>query len=147
MKFSLANRRGVLFGVAAAVIAFAASLVALTMLHWFLRPFVWAAVYEVPYSPPPGPYSPDSGEWLFVQAIAFLSAASAGFAGAKWAGASSRRLIWVLALALFLLAAFGVPHTSLVRQVVYMLGMPLGILCGALLFRRGEARISEAAAA
>jgi hypothetical protein len=40
--------------VAAAAAAYLLMLVALASVYWVLRPFVWAALYGEPYSPPPG---------------------------------------------------------------------------------------------
>jgi hypothetical protein len=106
------------------------------LVYWCLRPFVWAALYGVPYSPPNGPYPPSSGEWLFVKGAAFLSSAAAGFAAAKWGGAKS--WVWVVLAVLVLLANVlsGGPaaEVSKAREAVYFLAHPLGVVCGALLF-------------
>ena len=139
----MTNFRGVFVGIVAALVAFAGSFVALTVVYWFIRPFVWKALYGVAYSAPEF-YGPDSGEWLFVQATSFLSATLAGFACAKWAGTSARWPIGCLVVASILLVGVELPNTSYARQAIYFLVYPLGILCGALLFRRMRARASGA---
>ena len=142
MGFKVTNLRSAFVGLVAALVAFAGSFVALTTVYWFIRPFVWKALYGVAYSAPEF-YAPDSGEWLFVQATSFLSAMMAGFACAKWAGTSARWLIWCLVVASILLVGGELPNTSYARQAIYFLVYPLGILCGALLLRRIRARASD----
>ena len=141
----MSNLRSAFVGIVAALVAFAGSFVALTTVYWFIRPFAWKALYGVEYSAPEF-YAPDSGEWLFVQATSFLSAMLAGFACAKWAGTSARWLIWCLVVASMLLVGSELPNTSYARQATYFLVYPLGILCGAWIFRRMRARSSDAVA-
>ncbi len=122
--------------VGAGLIAYCASFVALTLLYWLLRPFVWAAIYGEPYSPPPGPYSPNSGEWLYVQGIGFLTSVCAGAAAARWSLPGS---LWALALFVLVPIAFvivgGVPtDTSNLRVAIYALEGPLGVIAGAALY-------------
>ena len=131
------QKRGVLAAMVAGAVFFVLSFLGLVVLYWLLRPFVWAAVYGVAYSPPRGPYNPNSGEWLFVQGIGFLSTAAAGFACAKWSKAQSPLVAIGVALALlFLVVFFGeLPAgVSYVRKAIFFLGQPIGIVCGALLF-------------
>lgn len=144
MKSTLLQRRGVLAAVMAAALAFLASYVALMLLYWCLRPFIWAALYGVPYSPPEGPYLASSGEWLFVKGAVFLSSVASGFAAAKWGGPGSR--VWaVLAILLLLLTILsGGPSVeiSYARQALFFLAHSLGVVAGALLFLRGAKSMS-----
>lgn len=119
--------------VLAGVVAHPLSIVVLGIVYWALRPFVWAAIYSEPYHPPPGPYSPNSGEWLFVQGISFCASFVAGVASAYWSPArSTTPIAFLVALSLVALLFGQFPfETSLVRNVFYALHMPMGILIGA----------------
>ena len=123
--------RAVLAGVA----ALSLSIVVLGIVYWAVRPFVWAAIYSEPYRPPPGPYSPNSGEWLFVQGISFCASFVAGVASAYWSPPRSRVpivLLVALNLGVFLFGQFPL-DTSLFRNALYALNMPAGIVIGAAL--------------
>ncbi len=61
-------------GLGFGLVAFVLAATVLTLLYWGIRPFVWAAIYGVPYISPVGPFPMFSGEWFFVQGIWFLSA-------------------------------------------------------------------------
>ena len=139
MKIRLLQRRGVLIARCASVVAFALSFVGLSMMYWLIRPLVWAAIYMVPYSSPKGPYDPNSGEWLFVQAIGFLCSVSAGLAAARWSRPNSPQ-VWIsFALALLILTFMGhLPVTSPLRVVIFILGGPVGVICGAALYLRDK---------
>lgn len=107
-----------------------------------LRPFVWAAVYSEPYRPPPGPYPPDSGEWLFVQGIGFCASLVSGAAAAHWSPQGSKLPIGILVGFSFiglLFTQFPL-ETSAIRNVIYAVGVPLGIVVGAVIRWRREAK-------
>jgi len=136
MFAALLQRRGFWWAFCVGVVAHLLSLFALLVLYWLLRPFVWAAVYGVPYSPPPGPYDPNSGEWLFVQAISVLSWIAAGLAAARW---SSRGFPWAVAslvvITTVLLIWADIPTSSSeIRITLYVAGTPLGLVCGAAIY-------------
>jgi hypothetical protein len=133
--------------VAAAAAAYLLMLVALASVYWVLRPFVWAALYGEPYSPPPGsgPYPLDSGQWLFTQAIGFCASIAAGVMGAYWSPPRSSRPIVVLVLLSFGGLLFGeFPlETSPLRMAMYALQMPLGLTLGAFLLRHLQVRTQK----
>jgi len=138
-------------GLVAGIAAYLLSIVILSALYWVIRPFVWAALYGVPYSPPAGPYDPNSGEWLFFQIFGFLSAMAGGAATIRWS--SQRRsyapLATLLAIAIPLillgLAMGKAPaHTSLWRFGFSLVELPLGLICGAALFYVFEIRGTDA---
>jgi hypothetical protein len=140
----LLEKRGALIAISAAVVSFVLAFLGLACLYWFLRPFVWAAVYGVAYSPPVGPYPPNSGEWLFVQGIGFFSSAGAGFAAARWSRPGSWRVWVALALAsLLLVLASDFPvGISTARTVLFVLQAPLGVVFGALLYLRSRRHVA-----
>jgi hypothetical protein len=137
---------GLGFGLAA--FAFAAFL--LSLMYWAIRPFVWAAVYGVPYAPPPpGPYSPLSGEWLFVQLIWFGSGV---VLGRVVYGLSGRHIRWVvLTLTILWLALVigGSPGQDISwwRVGLSYLKVPLGVVVGYLLWLRSLANTGARQAA
>ena len=127
--------------VLAGVVALLLSSVVLLIVYWALRPFVWAAIYSEPYLPPPGPFSPNSGEWLFVQGISFCAAFVAGVASAYWSPPKSRVSIVILvalSFGAFLFGQFPL-DTSLFRNALYALNIPAGIVIGAALLWHGQA--------
>lgn len=113
----------------------------LGMVYWVLRPFVWAAIYSEPYRPPPGPYPPDSGEWLFVQGIGFFASVVAGALAAHWSPPRSKLPIALLvAFSLGALFFTQLPFdTSAFRNALYALHTPVGLVIGALLLWRWQA--------
>lgn len=133
--------RSVWRAVLAGVVAQPLVVLLLTVAYWALRPFVWAAVYSEPYRPPPGPYPPDSGEWLFVQGIGFCASLVAGAAAAHWSPQGSKLPVGILVGFSFiglLFTQFPL-ETSAIRNVIYAVGVPLGIVVGAVIRWRREA--------
>ena len=128
--------------VLAGVVAHPLFIVILGAVYWALRPFVWAAIYSEPYRPPTGPYSPNSGEWLFVQGISFCASVVAGIAAAYWSPPRSRvsiALLIAFSIASLLFGQFPF-DTSLFRIALYALHMPAGLVIGsAFLWRRQAA--------
>lgn len=128
--------------VLAGAVAHPLFIVILGAAYWALRPFVWAAIYSEPYRPPTGPYSPNSGEWLFVQGISFCASVLAGVAAAYWSPPRSRVSIGFLISFSIVALFFGqFPfNTSLFRSVLYALHMPAGLAIGfVFLWRRQTA--------
>lgn len=127
--------------VLAGVVALPLSSVVLGIVYSALLPFVWAAIYSETYRPPPGPHSPNSGEWLFVQGISFCASLVAGVASAYWSPPKSRAPIAILIALSFGGFFFGqFPlDTSLFRNALYALNIPAGIVIGAVLLWRGQA--------
>jgi hypothetical protein len=135
MFLSPPHKRTFWRAVGAGLIAYCVSFAVLTLLFWLLTPFVWAAVYGEAYVSKPGPFSPDSGMWLVVQAIGFLVSLSAGAAAARWSPPGSFRALAVFSLLPFLLVAVGgVPDTSAIRVAVYVLEGPVGVILGAVFY-------------
>lgn len=128
--------------VLAGVVAHPLIIVALSMVYWALRPFVWAAIYMEPYQPLPGPYSPNSGEWLFAQGISFGASVVAGIAAAYWSPQKSKLPITILVTLSFVALFFAqFPFdTSAIRNAVYALHTPLGLVVGASLLKRWQAK-------
>ena len=126
--------------VLAGFVAHPLSIVILGAVYWALRPFVWAAIYSEPYRPPPGPYSPNSGEWLFVQGISFCASIVAGVAAAYWSPRRSKAPIALLIALSCVGLLFGqFPfETSLFRNALYALHMPLGLVIGTALYWRWQ---------
>jgi len=128
--------------VLAGVVAHPLFIVILSAVYWALRPFVWVAIYSEPYRPPPGPYSPNSGEWLFVQGISLCASVVAGVAAAYWSPPRSRVPIALLIAFAVVALLFGqFPFdASLFRNALYALHMPAGLVIGsAFLWRRQAA--------
>lgn len=134
--------RSVWRAVLAGVVAQPLVVLLLTVAYWALRPSVWAAVYSEPYRPPPGPYPPDSGEWLFVQGIGFCASLVAGAAAAHWSPQGSKLPVGILVGFSFiglLFTQFPL-ETSAIRNVIYAVGVPLGIVVGAVIRWRRDAK-------
>lgn len=106
--------------------------IALILLYWLMRPFVWAVLYSQPYSPPPGPYPPESGEWLYVQGIWFISSWVAGSTVAHWSGGSRRKVMFTVLLLWAGLCAIGMPNwmVSHWRLALSYLKIPVGLGIG-----------------
>jgi hypothetical protein len=136
------RKRSVVRGVFAAIVAHYAVLFGLLLLCWSMRPFVWAAIYGVPYQPVKGPMDPSSGEWLASQAIGFLSWVAGGFAACRWDKAGSNRsvlIVGVMFLALIVMSS-APATTDLVRMAILYFEIPLALIIGWLLLRRSERR-------
>lgn len=124
--------------VAAALVAHPLFVVALGVVYWALRPFVWAAIYMEPYRPPPGAYPPNSGEWLFTQGIGFCASVAAGIAATYWSPPRSylpMAVLVALSFASLLFTQFPF-ETSVLRNAIYVLQTPLGLVIGAALLKR-----------
>ena len=131
--------------VAAGVVIHPLFAVMLSIIYWALRPFVWAAIYMEPYRPPHGPYPPGSGEWLFTQVFGFCASVAAGVAAAYWSPPSSNwptAVLVVLSLALLPFTQFPL-ETSAFRNALYALHTPLGLVFGALMLRRLQAKSKQ----
>ena len=115
MLLSPPRKRTFWRAVGAGLIAYCVSFAVLTLLFWLLTPFVWAALYGEPYVSQPGPFSPDSGMWLVVQAIGFLVSVSAGAAAARRSPPGS-----------------------------YVIGGPFGVMLGAALYMASFGRTTTA---
>ena len=128
--------------VLGAVVAYALVVIALLIIYWALRPFVWAAIYMEPYRPPPGPYQPGSGEWLFMQGLGFGASMAEGSAAAYWSQPKSKSALSILiAVSLVSLLFTQFPfETSVFRNAIYALHGPLGIVIGAVLLKRWQNR-------
>lgn len=124
------------------VVAFVSVAFLLTVFYWALRPFVWAAIYGVPYVSPPGPYSPLSGEWLFVQIIWFISAVFLGRTVCRLSGTKTRRVLLTLAVLWLVLTVAGEPNTGAEgwRLALHYLQVPLGVGFGYLLSQGCQSR-------
>jgi hypothetical protein len=108
------------------------------MLYVALRPFVWAAIYSEAYRSLPGPHSPNSGEWLFLQVIGMCAAVIAGFVATYWSPPKSRvpiALLIVCSFASLLLTPFPF-DASVFRKALYTLLTPAGLVIGHSLLRR-----------
>lgn len=132
--------KGFLWGLGLGAATFLLSGIAFAVVYWTLRPFVWAALYGVPYSPPPGPYPVESGEWLFVKGIWFVSAIVLGFVATQAAGRSAYKVLLALLVIwlLWALASELLPSNSLLRIAIAYLNVPLGVLLGHILWRRHQ---------
>ncbi len=126
--------RAVLVGLVAQPL----SVVLLSMVYWALRPFVWAAIYSEPYRSQPGPYPPDSGEWLFVQSFGFCASVIAGALAAHWSPQrSALPIVFLVALSVGALFFMQFPlDASFFRNALYALHTPLGFVCGAVFLWR-----------
>ena len=128
-------------GIAAGLLSHYLAVAVLVGALMVIRPFVWAAVYGVPYSPPAGPVDPTSNEGTLLQVLGLLSWVPAGAAALHWsADRSFNGLFTLLAYtaALLMLAFIGEsqPPMPLGRAVWYCLSAPLGLAIGAFLYLR-----------
>ena len=131
------KRRSFWRALVVALVAHPSAALLLIGVYWLLRPFVWAAIYMQPYSPPPGPYPPGSGEWLFTQGIGFCASVVAGMAAGHWSPPESHvpiAVLVVLSLALLLFTHFPL-EASLLHNAIYALQTPLGLIVGTLLLK------------
>lgn len=129
--------RAVLVGL----VAHPLSAVLLSVVYWALRPFVWAAIYSEPYRSLPGPYPPESGEWLFVQGFGFCASVIAGALAAHWSPQRSKLPIALLA-AISVGALFFTQfplNASVFRNALYALHTPVGLVLGAVSLWRWQA--------
>ena len=134
--------RGYWSGLGFGLLTFVLTAVLATIVYWAFRPFVWAAVYGVPYESPPGPYSPLSGEWLFVQFIWFTSAVALGLTVCRLSGRKTWRVLLTLAMLWLALTVLGEPNQGAEgwRLVLHYMQVPLGVTVGHLLYRRAQAK-------
>jgi len=136
------RKRNVVRGVLAGVVSHYVVLFGLLFLFWLLRPFVWAAIYGVPFQQVKGPMDPNSGEWLVSQVIGFLSWGAGGYAACRWDKVDSNRSLLIIAGIFLALIAFGnaPENTSLVRTAIFYFEVPVAMSMGWLFFRRSEPR-------
>ena len=122
-------------GLGFGLVTFVLAALVLTVIYWAVRPFVWAAVYGVAYVAPPGPYSPLSGEWLFVQLIWLISGVALGRTVNAFSGTKTRWVLLTLASLWALLTVAGEPNKGAEgwRLALHYLQVPLGVVLGALL--------------
>jgi hypothetical protein len=144
-KLLAAERRTVLRSLVAGLFSHYAAVAALIALLWLLRPFVWAALYGVPYQPNLGPVNPSSSEGTLLQVIGLLSWLPGGFAAAHWSPHRSLRcllpiLSYLACLTLLAVVAGEVPPMSPARTVWYWLSAPTGAILGALFYQATAAR-------
>jgi hypothetical protein len=132
MKLAPPQKRGLLRAIIAGIVAHYLIGGALILSYWLLRPFVWAALYGVPYPAPQGPYDPSSGEWLFVQAMGLVSWIAAGAATARWSNPGFPAAAVVLVLLCFALLFFESPmaNVAIWRMALYYLEIPVGLIVG-----------------
>jgi hypothetical protein len=133
MKISAPRRRGFFRALVAGVAAHYFTLGALLLCYWLLRPFVWAALYGVPYAPPQRIYEPNSGEWLFIQAIDFASWIAAGAATIRWSSPGFPFALLVLGSLFVGLVLFAnLPDSAgTLRMLIYYLEIPVALIFGA----------------
>jgi len=136
------RKRNAVRGVMAAIVSHYLVLFGLILCFWLLRPFVWAAIYGVPFQPVKGPMDPNSGEWLVSQAIGFLSWVAGGFAACRWDKAGSRRSVLIVGVIFLVLMSLGpaLETRNLARQAIFYIEIPLALGIGWLLFRCYESR-------
>lgn len=132
-------------GLVAGVTVHYLVLLGLILVLWVVRPFIWATVYGVPYVAPKGPMDPNTNEWLIVQAIYLLSWIVAGAATARWSKPRSwaplTLLIIFCAILIFMEPKPG--PTSVLRLTLWFLEVPLGLLCGQLLYMHREREVNR----
>jgi hypothetical protein len=101
--------RGIIAGILAHVFTWAA----LFLLFFFLKPFIWHAFSNAPYPSPSESISPDSIEWLVVQAMNFISWVAAGITVGRWSPQNTKSGLLTIVGCLFILAFFAkVPNTE-----------------------------------
>jgi hypothetical protein len=116
----------------------------LSVLYWLFRPFVWAALYQEPYPGATGSYKPESGEWLWVQAINLVASVGAGLVASphlrKGSVGPPATLFAVCTAPVVLSAIVGsFPlEASATGNAVYALASPIGLAVG--LWLRGRPR-------
>lgn len=137
--------KGYWSGLVLGLSAFGASALALSLVYWVIRPFVWAAVYQAPYTSPPGALSPQSGEWLFMQLIYLSSAIILGRVVRTFSGAHGYRVLIsvVLPWALLLILAAPSQEATGWRLGLTLLKMPIGVVIGYWFLPRGEPQIAN----
>ena len=103
------RKRSIVRGFLAAIVSHYAVLLGLLFLFWLARPFVWAAIYGIPFHPMKGPIDPNSGEWLVLQAIGFLSWVAGGYAACRWDEMGSNKALLAIGLIFLALMAMDNP--------------------------------------
>lgn len=135
--------KGYFSGLGFGLISFALAALLFSTIYWALRPFVWAAIYGVPYVSPVGPYSLLSGEWLFVQFIWFLSALVLGRTAFLLSGSKGKMVLLTLAMVWALLTLGGASSQRAEgwRLALNYLQVPLGVALGNILCRGRRANL------
>lgn len=126
-------KRGYWRAIFCGVIAHYVTLFGLTLLLWLLRPFVWAAIYGVPYVASKGSIDPNSSEWAIFQIIGFISWLVGGLAVQRWTPPGSYRgLATLIAVSFVLVLLSPIPESAnTIQRMIFLVEVPLGLLCGA----------------
>lgn len=134
------RHQSTLAGLAVGLLAHAFGVFSLMLVYWFLRPFVWAAIYAEPYKGQTGPFPSESGEWLFLQGISFCASVAAGYAAAHWSPRGSKRtLISLVAINFFGLFFVDFPlNASIARNTLLAFHFPVGVLIGSIFYARAS---------
>src|SRR5207245_9109528 len=109
---------------------------------YIVSPYVWSTISYTPLKT--CSIDPNSGDCMFIQLLWFIASLVAGAAIARW----SRRGTWsalatYAALTLFLVLVMVFPATeSVPRLLIWVFEVPLGVLCGGLIYMRYEGKIS-----
>ena len=127
-------------GLLAAVAAHALALTAFIASFSFLKPFVWLALSDAPYATANTPLDSDSIEWLAIQFGGFVTWLLTGVAASWWSAPEGKKWIYVLAVLVLIapLVATPLATSSLLRQAVWWLASPSGLLLGVFLQRAWE---------
>jgi predicted MFS family arabinose efflux permease len=123
-------------GLLAAVIGHVATLIAFSVMFFFLKPFVWHAFSNAPYPSAQTPVDSNSTEWLVLQFGNFLTWFVAGVAAARWAPPRSITTHVVLIAAILLMMQFApAPGTeSTWRQALWWCGTPIALALGSVTY-------------
>jgi len=126
------KKRSFVRGVLAAIASHYVVLLCLFLVYWLLRPYGSAIINGTPYRYAPGPIDPNSGEWLILQAIAFLSWIAGGYAACRWDVKNSNgAVLVVVAICMLLVLAGGVPDSAATaRKVIFFSEIPVAISLG-----------------
>lgn len=135
------RHQSTLAGVAVCLLVHVFCVIVLMLMYWFVRPFVWAAIYAEPYKGQPGPFPAESGEWLFFQVISLCASVAAGYAAAHWSPRGSKRtLISLVALNFIGLFFVEFPlNASIARNALLAFHFPVGVLIGSIIYARSSA--------
>ena len=139
-RLATLRKRSFLRGLCAGVITKLLFLALIVLGEYFLRPFVWSALSDLPYDT--DPIDPNSREWVFLQLLGFVASFVSGAAVMRWSNRGSwAALATYAAIALALVTVTPQPATgSLVRLLVWFLEAPAGVLLGGLTYAGYEAR-------
>lgn len=139
-RFRHPKKRTYLRGVVVGLITHYAAVAVFLVAIFLFRPFFWAAVYGVPYTPSPGPVDPNSTEGAFLHTVSFLSWVPAGAAAMHWSTQKSRpwsALTLFSYLASLSLLAFSIDIQAPIavgRALWYWLSAPLGLGLGVITY-------------